>query len=159
MQILQDTKTWIKHNLTSVEIWVLCLCGWNVKAWLKWAFALDSRELWSPWIAKWFLSLSRPHTLFLTLSINFFVSLPASSSHTVWALLFPNSPFKQLTSAFTKQDKFSREIFDGILCFTNSVCRSSVFHWADIMCGAYMLLCHLMPHRTDSGCMSPLKIN
>lgn len=154
------------------------------KVLIKLAFVRDSRELWGPWMPKWFfLPFSRPHTLFLTFSIYFFVSLPASSSlnHRLshcFSSFIPLVSLQTSHAAFTKQDRryiwsfvfpeiFNDEAGERRFCSLtinkhHICCRFGLLLWnvgANMMCSAYMLLCHLMPHRTDSDCMRLLKIN
>lgn len=130
-------------------------------------FCEGHRGLWSPWTANLFIYFSRPRTL----SFYSFVSLPASPSlnHGLYHRFISfKASFTQVRSTFTRHWLYSfcwcldTKSDSGSLSpstdiFTTNLQDVTILSWkaaaiSNITCSAYMLLCDLMPHRTDSEC-------
>lgn len=174
-QILQElpvkknnTKAWKNKNFFCISFHSRLTFRFYVfaaKMLKKWHLVLQKAWFWKGQLGTLksleMISFCRPHTLFLTFSVYFFVSLPASSSlnHRLSRFLSQLSRDRRyIWSWLVLIEWWSWDIF---IHFTARWKRSLLL-WkvrADIMCSAYMLLCHLMPHRTDSECMRLLKIN
>ena len=138
------------------------------KVWLKGHLEVTARnsEVFG-WWNKFFLWLSQ--------SVSHIVSLPASSSSlnhrsSCCFQSFFNLSISSNMPSFKKNQKvtfgsFCSLIFHLVILealpqsWTYFLCFFAKAVGANNMSWAYMLLCHVMPHRTDSECMRLLKIN